>query len=397
MALKNFLVVETMMLKYIIGDINLKIYEKGITRNMKKLILMLFTMSYLLLANSFVFAQDVTAEGQGTSRDGAIASAERAAVEQTVGVLLDTATVTANYQVISDEIFTNSQGYITDYDVIDEHPGIPFTVTIRATVDTSPDSVIRSKLQQLHLVKKALQDPRIAVIIPESMRFINLSSTSCETSVIQKLHESGFAYVLDPDQLSIIKRKQLLECLAANNLQAAKTIAMDDQLDYLIVGQATSQYVGDLEQSGVKSIRAHVDAKLIKVDTAEIIATQSVDTSGVDITSQVAAEKAFAVAGTQLAETILPQFMQYAADPSKPITLIFKQASFKKILTVEDLLKAIPGVRDIQLRSYKDGTAKLNLTYPGTVKTLTEVISSTATFPVTNTNLTNSTAEFILN
>jgi len=385
------------MLKYIIGGINLKIYEKGTTRNMKKLILMLFTMSYLLLANSLVFAQDVTAEGQGTSRDGAIASAERAALEQTVGVLLDTATVTANYQVISDEIFTNSQGYITDYDVIDEHPGIPFTVTIRATVDTSPDSVIRSKLQQLHLVKKALQDPRIAVIIPESMQFINLSSTSCETSVIQKLHESGFAYVLDTDQLSIIKRKQLLECLVANNLQDAKTIAMDDQLDYLIVGQATSQYVGDLEQSGVKSVRAHVVAKLIKVDTAEIIATQSVDTSGVDITSQVAAEKAFAAAGTQLAETILPQFMQYAADPSKPITLIFKQASFKKILTVEDLLKGIPGVRDIQLRSYKDGTAKLNLTYPGTVKTLTEALSTTAQFPLTNTNITNSTAEFILN
>jgi len=339
------------------------------------------------------YAQEITVSGQGTSRDGAIADALRAAVEQAVGVLVDAQTVTRNYQVINDDIYTKAQGFVEDYRVINEKPGDVYTVTLRANISTTPSSEIFSRLQRLHLIETMLNNPRIAVLIPESFQQHPLSTSACETAVIQKLRENGFTYLLDPQQLSAIRKKQILESILEGNIQQTKALVREDQLDYIVVGQAVSQYAGDLYDSGVKSSRAHIDAKIVKVDTGEIIAVKTMDSSGVDITPQSAAEKALTNAGGELANALIPDLMQYAANPDKPVSLLFHQASFQKIRAVQDLLKDVPGVRSVKLRSYSQGLAEITLTYPGTTKTLMESIDRIAQFPIMVTNLTNSAVE----
>ncbi|MBP2651962.1 MAG: hypothetical protein H6Q74_2787 [Firmicutes bacterium] len=360
-----------------------------------KLILqrILLTLIICIALCQIAMAQEITVEGQGTTRDGAIADALRGAVEQAVGVFLDSTTVSNNYQIISDEIYINSQGFIQDYRVLSEKKGTPYVVTIQAIVNTTPNSELYTRLQKLHLIETMLRNPRIAVIIPESFQQTALPTAACETAVMQKLRESGFKHVFDSQQVSFNKNKQLIESILAGNLQDAKTLITTDELDFIIVGRAISQYVGDLYDSGVKSSRAHVDARILKVDTGEIIAVQTADASGVDIASRNAATKALMTAGSQLGDTLIPQLMQYAADPDKPIMLVFKQASFQKLSVVQNLLKEIPGVRSVILRSYSQGIAEITVTYPGATKTLIDAIENAAQFSVKIINITNSTAE----
>ena len=71
-------------------------------------------------------AQDtttVTAEGvaaiQGNARDiardAAIEDAQKRAVEQAIGILIDSQTQVENYQLISDKILSQTKGYIKRY------------------------------------------------------------------------------------------------------------------------------------------------------------------------------------------------------------------------------------------------------------------------------------------
>lgn len=55
----------------------------------------------------------VTAAGQGADERSALHDAMRAAVEQEVGVYLDSRTKVQNYRTLQDTIYAQSEGYIS--------------------------------------------------------------------------------------------------------------------------------------------------------------------------------------------------------------------------------------------------------------------------------------------
>ena len=351
----------------------------------------------MLLFGSVVFAHDVSVQGQGATRDDALRDAFRSAIEQAVGTLVDSQTLVKNYQVVSDEIYTKSQGFVQDYQITNERftSGI-YTLSVNVNVNTNPDSALYSKLQKLRLIEVMLRDPRIAVLIPEYHQESAFPDAASENAVIQKLRDAGFRHILDARQLQSIEKNKLVRAILDGNYDEAKVMATTKQLDFVIVGEATSQYVGDLYDSGIKSSRAHVEAKVLKVDTGEIIAAQGFDASGVDITPLVAAKKALATAGTQVGDYMVQQLMQYASDPDKPVTITIKRASFNKLNTIQSALKQIPGVKTVFLRSYSGGIAQIDVTYTGSPKVLADALQNTDGVSVDITGITNSTVEAVL-
>src|SRR5262245_58225033 len=95
---------------------------------MKRIII--FTVLFLSVS-LFASAQEtktVTAEGvasvgndPGTAHDKAIEDALRRAVEQAVGTMVESETATQNYELLSDKIYSRSQGYVKNYDVLSEN------------------------------------------------------------------------------------------------------------------------------------------------------------------------------------------------------------------------------------------------------------------------------------
>ena len=96
------------------------------------------------------FAAMVTATGQGGSERTALNDAKRQAVEQQVGTYVDSRTYVENYQVIHDRIYTQTEGYIKDYRIINKNyfNGI-WTVEIQADIsDAKLRADVMSRLQK---------------------------------------------------------------------------------------------------------------------------------------------------------------------------------------------------------------------------------------------------------
>lgn len=356
-----------------------------------------FAILLTLLFCHVAWAKDIIVDGVGPSRDDAIRDALRLAVEQAVGTLVDSQTVSNNSQIISDEIYTKSQGFVQDYHIIKEqNNGGMYTISANVKVDTEPNSTLYTRLHKLRLIEIGLRDPRIAVIIPEFYQSSALPSSSSGASVIEHLRNAGFKHVIDANQLQNIQQSQLLKAILDNDYESAKVLATTEKLDFVIVGEATSQYIGDLYNSGIKSSRAHISAKVLKVDTGEIIAAHDFDGSGADVTPDVSAKKALSICGDKVGDYMVTKLMEYASDPDKPVTIIIKRATFQKLTDIQKALKDVSGVKSVFLRSYNTGIAQIDVIYTGAPKVLADAMQNADGVSLDILGISNSTIDAVL-
>ena len=116
--------------------------------------------------------QTVTAEGMASvqgnpaiARDNAIQDALRKAVEQAVGTMVASETLVENFQVVRDNIYNKSQGYVKEYKIVKESPGKDLhAVTISATVSTES---LKNDLGALGLLIARVGKPRTLFMIAE--------------------------------------------------------------------------------------------------------------------------------------------------------------------------------------------------------------------------------------
>ncbi len=97
-------------------------------RLVKSVCLVLFLIATAALPAISQESKTVTAEGvaaiQGNARDiardAALEDAQKRAVEQAIGILIDSQTQVENYQLISDKILSQTKGYIKRYNITSE-------------------------------------------------------------------------------------------------------------------------------------------------------------------------------------------------------------------------------------------------------------------------------------
>jgi len=117
---------------------------------MNKILLILFILINIL------YAKDITVTGYGTSKDEALRSAFQNAVEQEVGVLVDTKTVIRNNKLIKNDILTYSNGFIKDYKEISSSQQMGFwEIKIKAKVEHQK---LLLKLKKINLKPTNIED-----------------------------------------------------------------------------------------------------------------------------------------------------------------------------------------------------------------------------------------------
>jgi len=337
-------------------------------------------------------AKEVTVTGYGTSRDEALNDAWRQGVEQAVGMLVESETLVRNLAVVKDEIYAKSRGFVQDYDIVnEEHRDGQVILTVRVRVDTAPSSALMSQLQQLKMIAVGLRDPRIAVIIPEYQISAQISEPVGETAVIRKLLEAGFTHIVDARQVQGIRYSNTIKAIAQGNQQEALAMATTLGVDYLVVGEAFSQYVGNIQGSGVLSSQARVEARLFKADNGEIIAANGFRAAGVDITELSSGQKALNNAGELMGNYMVQQFMNFASNPEKSVQLVVKGVtSFAKMNTLERELRQVTGVKNVFVRSYNGGIGTIDVSYTGAPKTLATAIETFSDINLSVTEISNS-------
>ena len=104
-------------------------------------------LSLLMIISATAFAKNVTVTGTGMTPTEAENDALRAAVENTLGVLVDSQTLVQNNMLINDQIYTQSRAFVNNYSVVsrEEFSG-GWRVTINATIDDQPNSKLMNEL-----------------------------------------------------------------------------------------------------------------------------------------------------------------------------------------------------------------------------------------------------------
>lgn len=331
-----------------------------------------------------VNAQEVVVNGHGISREAAMQDAFRQAVEQAVGTLVDSQTRVRNYAVLTDDVYTKSQGFIREYSILSEqYMDARIAIQVRIIVDSEPNSQLMTTLQRLQMIDVGLRDPRIAVIVTEHYNR-PLPDPVAESAIVNQLIEAGFKRLTDPNRLAHIRRSDAIKAVInCGDTATAIRLAATEPLDYLIVGEAFSEHAGYAPGHSIISCYARVETRLIKADTGEIIAAQGFQSGGIDVTELAAAKASLNNAGKLAGKFFADKLMTYAANPEKGLRLkVVAVNDYAVINLLGRLVREQPGVSNVFLRDYQQGTAMFDVNYIGNPAILAERLEKMPELPV---------------
>ena len=357
---------------------------------MKKFSIVIFSLMMILSATAF--AKNVTVTGSGITPSDAENDALRAAVENTVGILVDAQTLVENSMLIEDNIYTQSRGFVNNYSVLSrEQIGDIWRVTINADVDDQPNSKLMNELTRLGIINVQLRNPKIAVYVPEQHLNYNVGGAGGEIAIVKTLLNAGFNFVTEVGTGLNYQNPMSM------NVAQMKAAADKFGVDIMIVGESFSEGVGDLgnylpgnQVTNMQACRARVEAKMFIVKTGQVIAADGKYGSAYDNSQAIAAKKALASAGEQMGNYFVEQITGMYTS-RQGVEVIVYGADFSKINLVQSALGKINRVKNINLSSYDGGRAVFTVMYGGSPQTLFNELRANTPADLTLQSLTYNT------
>lgn len=174
----------------------------------------------LVLWTNITYAQQVTVTGVGDNKDDAIKDAFRNAVEQVVGVYVNSNTVVSNLQVEFDKIYANSEGYVNDFKVLrTAYKGEGCQVQVCVDIDMEPSSKLLRDLKLTYM----LDNPRIMVKVSGGQY-----AGICEAALVSKLREMGLEVVAAKSSTPNSMQNRTESVVDVNNDMTGMDIVYED-------------------------------------------------------------------------------------------------------------------------------------------------------------------------
>ncbi|MGB4599875.1 MAG: hypothetical protein WBI04_07850 [Trichlorobacter sp.] len=267
---------------------------------------LLLALGLLLLGVSTAAANPVTVTGEGPSKEQALSTALRRAVEQGVGTLVQSETTVVDSALVDDKIYSHSKGYVKTYKITKEQKTDEgFVITILATVDT------RVLKQDMADVLKILQsstvvgNPRILVAFSNKSKDKLFKDKEFTEEIYNGIVES-----LTDKQFRVVD-KATAERFA---MQVADTHEIDVDLNKAAAYglKYNAEYTLYYNVSGVvregavgKSVLLSIKTQLIDNTRSQIITSKKVEQSGMGQTVDQALEKAGREGGKKIVNPML--------------------------------------------------------------------------------------------
>lgn len=292
------------------------------------------------------------------TKEQALMAAQRAALEKALGVYITGQTIVKQAAVLDQNIFSRTTGYIKKYDILSEKvDGELFRTKISAQVRLGD---VKKDLDALGLLIKTQKvgNPRVMVIIPETIDGQPNSQAVVETALIKKLLDNSYR-VIDQAQTETIKAQDQLKAIESP-AEAAK-LARQFDAEVVVAGKASSAFNTDKDLAGMTSYKARVEAKVVKTSTAEVILAEDCNSAGVDITKEMAAAAALGKAANVVADKLCPNIAVKLFEAASIQIQISGLASINDLNAFKDALKHVEGIIDIYTRSFDAGTAVMDV------------------------------------
>ena len=335
-------------------------------------------------------SREVVAKGLGAilagdevkAKEDAKNAALRNAVEQVVGMYIDSETLVENYMMIEDKIYTRTTGYVQKYDIISTKKQLDNSVevTIRAVVKVSD---LRNDLQAIGIILDRKGKPRTMVLIDEknlSAHYVHylINMNTTETTLMNELMNYGFPFV-DATQSSANISRDMVNAALQGDAQSAANIAKRLGAEIIISGTAVSKEASGgpsvVRNAGFKSCQANLTLRAIRADDAVIIAVASAHDVAAHIDEitggTMALEKATKKAAAELKDKIIAAWRKDVYSSAQVQLQVTNISSFSQLNTFKNSLQYyINGLQAVHQRNFEGGTALFDINIKGNAEQL---------------------------
>lgn len=362
-------------------------------------------MLFLLLAgNCFASGSGpVTVEAEGyasivagrkdAARENALQSAFRHAIEQVVGVMVQSKTVVQNSELLNDKIYSKSSGFIKTYDVLSE---VFEADGCRVRLKTTVSAVrLEKSLDNVGLLSKKMDKPRIAVIMTEQnigndTPSATLSNSSVNAGISESVINDYFAHkgynLVDRETLVALARRSdyvppANGAASAVGSDSALQIAASGGAEVVVIGQAVAKAgSGLLSGTNMRASQATVSAKVVDADTAQLIASYSASCNSVHVNATAGGADALGKAAKELAENLNRQIIakwNKKVAGTRTARLTVQGVPFSEIAKLREMLhNRINCIEETIERGYRDGILNLDVEITAKARDMADEIAS---------------------
>jgi len=318
------------------------------------------------------------------ARERALMQAQRRAVELVVGVFVNAATLVGKAQLVDSQIYSKTNGYVKTYEVLSEkRDGDSFKMKMKAYVKVGD---VNRDLDAVGLMIKGttIQNPRIMVLISESIDDAEAPISTSESEISNHFMSTGYRVVENAEVKHI---RALPEAKAAmeGDIDAVTKIGKDNKVDVIVIGKAYANFNTDKGLGGFISYRATITAKVVKIDSSEVLYTASKSGAGVDLTKQNAAKASLTKIGELLSEEMVPDVTQALNEKAQAQLTISNIPDWNKLSILNKNIQSMQGVSSTYIRSYESDTGvasiDVNLRY-GNASQIASYLSNIKVLPI---------------
>jgi hypothetical protein len=338
----------------------------------------------------------VTVEGMGAiiagdkakAEEDAVNDALRNAVEQVVGMHVESQTLVENFVVVQDRILSRTRGFVSAYRVVsrEEEPDL-IRVKVEATVK---EADLVSDLDALHLLAARKGYPRLLVLIDEQIYLdeggaerepTTVDASTTTGALMSALRPKGFRFV-DPSVVAAGAESNMLSSALQGNAAEAVRIGRAYQADVILLGRAISRrgtipYGG----GGLVSMQSVVNVQAIRADTGEIFAradesAPQVGNSPLDA-AHGALRKAVERLAPQLMGEIVDNWSQEVTGGTVVELVIVNDLGFTGVRRFITLLPGyVRGAEEVSMRNFAEGMTTLEVRFKGSALDLAGELST---------------------
>ncbi|MDX9702041.1 MAG: hypothetical protein RBU23_03250 [Candidatus Auribacterota bacterium] len=337
-----------------------------------------------------------TPEAVLNARDEAVKRALRRAIEQGVGALIDSESMAQNFQLLNDQIYSHVKGYVSEYDIIADNGGADgiYRITVRATVVLAQ---LRKDLKALNIIKHEKGNPRIMVLFTEVMDGMPISGAVAASKMEQVFLKHGFPLVDKAQMMAIQERDATLNYA---DPQKASALGRQFGAEVVIIGQASADLVDSSQPYGVSVFyyQAQISARAIKVDTATVMTSESVQSDwrkpgqGQGSGRMEAAKDALAAAGQMAADAMINQILERWRSEvynTVMVQVVAQEVTGLRRKALLNELKSIRGVESVNERSFINKVLIIDVEVEGSIwNTFSDRLEQFETVGVTLTGKT---------
>ncbi|MFW5999370.1 MAG: flagellar assembly protein T N-terminal domain-containing protein [Halanaerobiaceae bacterium] len=362
-------------------------------RKLHWILLSLLLLSFLISLPPALAAETVTSEGradiydnnESQARDEALQDAFSKAVEKAAGVFIQSSTLMENMQVLKDQVLSEAQGYISNYNIISENKKDQiYSIKIRAEVSQAE---LEDNLEELgYVLRTRGGNPRVMIIVEEE----NAGKTSFFSVFGSKLssvfNDIGFNLVHE-ETIESIQNKETLKKIIEGDRKAATALGKSYEAEIIIYGRTFTEFSGkrNLDNGALYTMQANADVQAVTAQDGTVITSINKSRSSYAPSKNRAGNRALKELSDKINGELVREIVSnYNRSSGKmSLRLVARELNFEQLEHLEKILGKTRGVDNYNMLSFSGKTAEYDLDISHEVKTIARSLNNTQELDIT--------------